>query len=136
MHFYFNEIRYFKFVLANKNSYQSFGPLQFSYQKWRFSLTFNRTETLTGIIEIARGSGAPLIFVDWLFDESFRMISPMALARARALVMSSRQLGTSAVRREVHPGYAKIKEKQKAFQVDNGLRVRPTFLVLNYWSAF
>jgi len=34
-----------------------------------------------------------------------------------------RQFTTSSARSEVHPGYLKFKERQKAFQIDNGLRV-------------
>jgi hypothetical protein len=38
-------------------------------------------------------------------------------------VAAYRQLSTSAARSEVHPGYLKFKERQKAFQIDNGLKV-------------
>ena len=51
------------------------------------------------------------------------MILPVSLIRAHALINASRQITTSAARSEVHPGYLKIKERQKAFQVNNGLRI-------------
>ena len=47
----------------------------------------------------------------------------MSLVRARVVLNASRQITTSAARSEVHPGYLKIKERQKAFQVNNGLRI-------------
>ena len=47
----------------------------------------------------------------------------MSLVRARVLLNASRQITTSAARIEVHPGYLKIKERQKAFQVNNGLQI-------------
>jgi hypothetical protein len=47
----------------------------------------------------------------------------MSLARACALIIASRQITTSAARSEVLPGYFKLKEAQKAFQVNNGLRI-------------
>ena len=49
-------------------------------------------------------------------------MSAMSLARGRALI-AARQFSTSATKSEIHPGYLKFKERQKAFQIDNGLRV-------------
>jgi hypothetical protein len=51
------------------------------------------------------------------------MITAMTLLRGRALIAASRQISTTTARSEIHPGYFKFKEQQKAFQVDNGLRV-------------
>jgi len=49
-------------------------------------------------------------------------MTALALARGRALI-AARQFTTSATRSEIHPGYLKFKERQKAFQIDNGLKV-------------
>lgn len=61
------------------------------------------------------------------------MISSGALARrlvagARLAHRARASLGTSAAARsqgEIHPVYFKVKEIQKAYQVDNGLKVSP-----------
>ena len=85
-----------------------------------FSLIFWQHCTLA-IFEIIRFS--VFILTGSIFCKTGKMISPMSLVRARVVLNASRQITTSAARSEVHPGYLKIKERQKAFQVNNGLRV-------------
>lgn len=53
--------------------------------------------------------------------QSSRMASaPLSTASARMMAQSST---TSSEKGYIHPVYFELKEKQKAYQIDNGLRV-------------
>ena len=66
-------------------------------------------------------------FACYIFWESFSFATNMSILTRRliAAAVRGRQMAYSASNNphNIHPGYFKFKETQKAFQVDNGLRV-------------